>query len=315
MTQTLLLRIIMAAIGSFMLFAALFSLPFAALPVAYVGLAYGVSQAAMVAVAAALLTGVMISPALAIIFTIMFLAPTLFLVRQALLSRRNADGASFDFYPLERIVLLALGMTGIATILVFSIFSGAENAGGMPQSFANAMAASPEIKQALSQVYNLSSGADMLRVANLIIITGFASWPLLLLGNLQIAQSLLVRFGKNLRPQVDYERMSLPVWLVALMLALLVPVIIASGWVATLAATLAGLVLAAYFLLGLAIIHAISRPWNGRGLILGALYFLIFVMAWVIIPVALMGLLDARFDFRGLNKSPDKPSETHGDEE
>ena len=58
-----------------------------------------------------------------------------------------------------------------------------------------------------------------------------------------------------------------------------------------------------------------SLAWNGRGLLLGALYFLIFFMAWVILPVALMGLLDARFDFRGLNNTPDKPSETHGDEE
>jgi RsiW-degrading membrane proteinase PrsW (M82 family) len=73
--------------------------------------------------------------------------------------------------------------------------------------------------------------------------------------------------------------------------------------------------LAAYFLLGLAIIHAISRHWNGRGLLLAALYFLIFVMAWVIIPVSLMGLLDTRFDFRKLNQRPDKPSNVEGDEE
>jgi len=75
------------------------------------------------------------------------------------------------------------------------------------------------------------------------------------------------------------------------------------------------MILAAYFLLGLAIIHAISRHWNGRGLLLAALYFLIFVMAWVIIPVSLMGLLDTRFDFRKLNQRPDKPSNVEGDEE
>ena len=69
------------------------------------------------------------------------------------------------------------------------------------------------------------------------------------------------------------------------------------------------------FLLGLAIIHAISRHWNGRGFMLAVLYFLIFVMAWVIIPISLMGLLDTRFDFRGLNRRPDKPSDAEGDEE
>jgi hypothetical protein len=88
-----------------------------------------------------------------------------------------------------------------------------------------------------------------------------------------------------------------------------------TGWLATLFAALAALAMGAYFLLGLAIIHAISRNWNGRGLLLATLYFLLFVMAWVSIPVSLMGLLDARFDFRGLKKHPDKPSDLPGDKE
>jgi glucan phosphoethanolaminetransferase (alkaline phosphatase superfamily) len=87
------------------------------------------------------------------------------------------------------------------------------------------------------------------------------------------------------------------------------------GWPAILSAALAAMILAAYFLLGLVIIHAISRHWNGRSLLLVTLYFLIFVMAWVIIPVSLMGLLDTRFDFRKLNHRPDKPSNLEGDQE
>lgn len=311
MTQALLLRIIMAAIGSFMLFAALFSLPFAALPMAYIGLAYGVTQAALVGLGALALTGILLSPSLAFVFALMFLAPTLVLVRQALLSRPLADGA-FEFFPLQRLILLTLAMTGCGTALAFLMLIGD---GGMPQKFAAAMSASPEIKQTLSQIYNLSTSQDMLRVANLIIVSGFASWPLLLLANLQIAQALLMKFGKNLRPKTDYETLTLPFWLGGILLAFLLVASIASGWVATFGATLAALVLVAYFLLGLAIIHAISRFWSGRGIFLSVLYFLLFVMAWVIIPVALMGLLDARFDFRGLSKNPDKSSDTHGDKE
>ena len=311
MTQRLLLRIIVAAISSFVLFAALFSLPFAALPIAYIGLAYGVAQAALVAAATLLMVGIIMTPGIAIVFAILFAAPILVLIRQALLSRRLADG-SFEFYPLPKLILAALAMTGLGTIFVFSLFGGAA---GMPQSFADAMAASPEIKQTLGQIYNISTPADMLRVANLIIVTGFAGWPLLLLGNLQIAQALLVKFNTNLRPATDYDSLTLPLWLVGVLMACLLLASTTGGWLATLGATLAGIVLTAYFLLGLAIIHAISRPWNGRGFMLAVLYFLLFVMAWVILPVALMGLLDARFDFRGLNKNPDKPSETHGDEE
>lgn len=313
MTQALLLRITLAAISGFMLFAALFSLPFAALPIAYVGLAYGLVQAALVAGGTMLLTGLLLSPALALVFFLMFLLPSWVLIRQALLSRPvDAAGTRFEFYPLDRLIIVALVMAGIGTSLLF--FSMAGN-GGMPQRFADAMAAAPELRQALGQVYDISTPADMLRVANIIIITGFAGWPLLLLGNLQIAQALLVRAKRNLRPPTDYDTLTLPLWLTAALTACLLAATLISGWAGTLGATLAALILTAYFLLGLAIIHAISRSWNGRGLLLGGLYFLIFVMAWVIIPVALMGLLDARFDFRGLNRTPDKPSDSSGDEE
>ena len=107
----------------------------------------------------------------------------------------------------------------------------------------------------------------------------------------------------------------MPPWLALVFGALFVLGLALPGWVGTLAATLAALVMSAYFLLGLAIIHAISRNWNGRGIVLTTLYFLIFVMAWVSIPVSLMGLLDARFDFRKLRQRPDKPSNSTGDKE
>ena len=311
MTQTLLLRIIMAAIGSFILFAAIFSLPFAALPMAYIGLTFGITQAGLVAVGAIALTALLMAPSLAIIFTIMFLAPTLVLVRQALLSRAMDDG-TYEFFPLEKLIVLALAMTGIGTLLIFSLFGGEA---GMPQNFATSIANTPELRQVLGQMYDLSTPEAALQVANLIIISGFASWPLLLLGNLQIAQALAIKLGRNLRPAGDYTTLTLPIWLIPVLLVCLATSSVTGGWVATMAATLSGMVLVAYFLLGLAIIHAISRPWNARGLFLATLYFLLFVMAWVIIPIALMGLLDARFDFRKLTKSPDKPSDTQGDEE
>jgi len=147
------------------------------------------------------------------------------------------------------------------------------------------------------------------------LVSAFASWPLLLLGNMQLAQALLVRMKRNLRPQENYDSLQLPIWLVAPLAIFMGGAALLSGWPASLSAALAAMIMAAYFLLGLAIIHAISRHWNGRGFLLAVLYFLIFVMAWVIIPVSLMGLLDTRFDFRGLNRRPDKPSDAEGDEE
>jgi len=325
MTQALLLRIIVAATSSFVLFAAIFTMPLAALPMAYIGLAYGAAQAAMVAVATLIISSVIMGPPLAIVFFIVFLAPTFVLVRQALLSRPREteevshpqetdekSAPSFVFYPLQKLILLVLSLTGLGTVLAFVSLGGEA---GLPQAMADALRQSPGISSALLSVYEISSPEDYLRLANFMLIASFASWPLLLLGNAQAAQGILVKFGNNLRPASSYQTLTLPPWLSFGFAALLTLGLVLPGWVATLAVTLAALVMSAYFLLGLAIIHAISRNWRGRGPILATLYFLIFVMAWVSIPVSLMGLLDARFDFRGLRKRPDKPSNSTGDKE
>lgn len=311
MANTQLLRIVFAAIGSFVLFAALIFMPFAPVPVAAIGLSFGAAQAAMVAALAIMMTAIILSPPLAMVFAITFLVPTIVLVRQALLSRQAANG-DYIFFPLTQLIMLTLGMTGIGASLLFLITGGAD---GLPVSFANAIQQSPEVRTALMQVYGISSEEEMLWIANVMLVSGFAGWPLLLLGNMQIAQALLVQVKRNLRPQENYDTLQLPRRLVAPLAIFMAGAALLPGWPATLSAALAAMILAAYFLLGLAIIHAISRHWNGRGLLLAALYFLIFVMAWVIIPVSLMGLLDTRFDFRKLNQRPDKPSNVEGDEE
>ena len=206
MANTQLLRIVFAAIGSFVLFAALIFMPFAPVPVAAIGLSFGVAQAAMVAALAIMMTAIILSPPLAMVFAITFLVPTIVLVRQALLSRQAANG-DYIFFPLTQLIMLTLGMTGIGASLLFLITGGAD---GLPVSFANAIQQSPEVRTALMQVYGISSEEEMLWIANVMLVSGFAGWPLLLLGNMQIAQTLLVRVKRNLLPQENHDTMQLP---------------------------------------------------------------------------------------------------------
>jgi hypothetical protein len=86
MANNLLLRIILAAIGTFVLFAALIFLPFAGLPMAAIGLAYGVTQAIIVALVTMALMGVLLAPSLSIAFGFVFAVPIVVALRQALLS-------------------------------------------------------------------------------------------------------------------------------------------------------------------------------------------------------------------------------------
>ncbi len=72
--QTNALRAAFAAIASFLLFAALVSLPFASVPITYIGLCYGLGLAVAAAILTGLLTSVLLSPVLAL-FPLVFLVP------------------------------------------------------------------------------------------------------------------------------------------------------------------------------------------------------------------------------------------------
>jgi hypothetical protein len=56
--------------------------------------------------------------------------------------------------------------------------------------------------------------------------------------------------------------------------------------------------LMAYALLGLAVLHALTRGINGRGFILGSVYGAIFIFGWPMLLMSLVGLTDALLDLR-----------------
>ena len=308
MSQPRLLRCAFAALASFILYAGVVTLPFAAVPVAAIGLAFGLAEAALAAAFALLLTGFLLSPPMALVFALFLLVPTLALIRRALMSRADPDHqGQFQFYPPRFIIEDTLIIVAMGAVLVYLGF--ADYTGGLPKILADTMYATPEVMQTLEAVYGTSTFEEVAVIANWVLITGFASWPILMLGGLQIAQAGTVYFSRNLRPTPDYKNLTLPTYLTFGIAACFIASFTFDGWLANLALTIAAIAISAYFLLGLAIIHAISRHWKGRALFLTALYFFLLMTAWVIIPVSLMGLLDGRFNFRRLPRNPDKSSD------
>jgi hypothetical protein len=57
--------------------------------------------------------------------------------------------------------------------------------------------------------------------------------------------------------------------------------------------------LMAYAILGLAVMHAITRGLNSRPLALGGVYFAIIVFFWPLLAMSLLGLADTAFNLRG----------------
>jgi len=308
MTQAKALRVSFAAVFTCGLLVALVTLPFAALPIAYIGLTMGLTAAALTTGLASVLLGALAGSGTAVSFIISFGVPILWLIRLALLSRRQSLNTDYEFYPAAQIILQAVIISAALAALIFLV--NADVPQGLPGMFAQSLQNAPQVSELIRTVYGTDT--NLLGVANIILITGFASWPLILLGTLQCAQALAQYSGNNLRPAETHDQLKMPIWFdFALGLSLL-GAWVASDWPATLSAVFAAILIGAYFLLGLAVIHAISRHWNGRVWFLAGLYFLIFVMAWVIVPISLLGLFESRLNLR---RAPTQPPKSDDDEE
>ena len=90
MTQATALRVSIAAVFTCGLLVALVTVPFAALPIAYIGLTMGLTAAALTAGLASVLLGALAGSGTALSFIISFGVPILWLIRLALLSRRQS---------------------------------------------------------------------------------------------------------------------------------------------------------------------------------------------------------------------------------
>jgi hypothetical protein len=54
----------------------------------------------------------------------------------------------------------------------------------------------------------------------------------------------------------------------------------------------------AYGVLGFAVLHALTRDMNGRGLLLGGVYAAVAVLGWPILTLCLLGLIEAAIGLR-----------------
>jgi hypothetical protein len=272
------------------------------------GLGLGPVAAVVAGVAGTSLVLVAGSPIAALVFAISQAVPVIVLTYLASLHRQTDSGVT-EWYPVGRLVIAAALIAGVFACMTLALLGGDVEAlrsalREMLQAFVNTelpkMPDAPklgpaEIEEATSIALALLPAASA--------ISSMSS----LLFNLWLAGRITLASGRLQRPWPDIPAMLFPP-ATPLLLAVSTGIGFLAGLPGMLAAGFAGPLFFAYVLLGLAVVHYITRgrPW--RIFALWALYGSLFVMNTIAsLAIALLGLAEAIWPMRKLPPPDDHP--------
>lgn len=269
----------------------------APVPIYLVGLALGWQTAAVAAVTAGLAITVLTGPLAGLVSAGSQFGPPVILSYLVLLSRevQSLDGKStaVEWYPVGRIVLWCAALGTVLSVLLLMLLGqdSAEVQGNLEKV----------LRQAVEQ-FRAQSGEDsplseedldamtrvflaLLPAASGILMTG------ILLLNLYIAARVTRASGFLTRPWPEIAAMTFPPGTPLLLAASVLLSAVLSGFAGMAASAASGALYMAYVLLGLAVIHYVTRGNAGRFAILWSVYFGLVIFNTVVsLVLAIIGL-------------------------
>ncbi|MHA1114511.1 MAG: DUF2232 domain-containing protein [Alphaproteobacteria bacterium] len=261
---------------------------FSQMPLYLVGLSLGTVPAVTAAVSAALIVAFAGSFLGAGLFALLSGVPAILIVHQTLRSRPTSDGGT-RWYPTGRLAALLAGLATAVFILAALIFADGEGFEANIQGF---------VGQFLNEFRGIGTDAPQTSTVTRLIAAYFpggamVSWLLMVTVNATLAQALLAQFKRNLRPTPSYGAFRVPDWVIYVLIAAgLLTIFGRGGALGYVAANLIPLWGALYLLGGLAVLHAISRAWPGRPLIIAFVYMLLILFGWPAVLIAGLGIVD-----------------------
>ena len=275
----------------------------APLPLMVAAIGWGPLCATVGGIGAATVLGLIFGLPYCVTFAIAVALPAWWLGHLALLGRPVATDASssngagpvapvLEWYPVGRI-LLWIAVSAALTTIVALLALGADAvsiANGLRRGLL--MMIGPPDTTATGEIEQL---VDILVK---IMPAGAAIGAMMMLTlNLWLAAKITATSGRLHRPWPDLKMTALPPLTLAALCAA-IAFCFTGGLLAILAQIIASVLMMAYALTGLAVLHTLTLALKSRALWLGCTYAIVVLFVWPVVAIAILGLADAIFGFR-----------------
>ncbi len=232
---------------------------------------------------AGLLGGIMTAGTYALLHAL----PALLVSRQSMLQRSTANGKT-SWYPvgnaLSILAILSAGMLALAGFYLAGSVGNLHETVGLHLADAFAI-----MLPGLGETERFAM-VDML--ASIFPGAMGSSWVLMIAVNAILAQTILVRMGKNLRPTPAFSDLVLPHWATWPLIATAVFALLVPGETRYLAQNVAMVLVVPYFFLGLSVVHWTMSRVRHTTILLSVFYLILFLSGWALLLVAAVGLIE-----------------------
>jgi hypothetical protein len=241
------------------------------------------------------------------VFLVAFLAgtglPAWWLSYLAMLARPATAGAQvgalgqLEWYPPGRLVLWAAAFASV--VVIAGILSLGTDFEGFRSGFREALERMVRVNPPPGAPAGRDTSGSILDFLVIAIPPAAAVLATITtVLNLWLAGKVVRFSGRLARPWPDLAAIDFPrptgiIFLVAAVLTFVGGLV---GYFATIASAA---LIVAYGMLGLAVLHAVTRGIKHRGLAIGATYVAILVFGWPVLGLCLLGIADQLFNLRG----------------
>ncbi len=272
------------------------------LPLVIASLGWG-APAAIIAVLAGVGALAAASPLLALDFAVFFAPPAVIGSHMLGLSRRIvADmsqpapaGSAVEWYPLGRIAVLVAGAV-VAGAVVMAIAHGFNPSDLTPEQIDRLTEAYATAVEAVGDQGTRPTKEDLQPALRELVpammsalpFVFCAVWTVVALANLYLGAWITAQSSRLARPWEDVAAFEPPRWVFGLFLAAAATTAM-EGTAGSIAAALAGALAVVLILVGLAVVHTITRGWPVRVGLLAAIYVFVGLFA---LPLLLLGIAE-----------------------